>query len=121
MNTQSPYIETDAAKFIITTVKKIVAKYDENAELILFGSRARGDWHEESDWDFMILSSLPEGDDAKEKIRKDIYLEIELETFDSIFILLHNKEVWKNKYSITPLFYNITEEGIVVWWWMMNM
>ncbi len=101
-------------EFIITTIKKIVARYDEQANIILFGSRARGDWHQESDWDFMILSSLPEGNDAKEKIRKDIYGEIELETFDNIFILMHNKEVWNSKYKITPLYYNIAEEGVLV-------
>lgn len=100
--------------FIITTIKKIVARYDKHASIILFGSRARGDWREESDWDFMILSELPEGSDAKEKIRNDIYREIELETFDSVFVLLHNKEVWNSKYSVTPLYYNIAEEGVMV-------
>lgn len=100
--------------FIITAIKKIVARYDEQANIILFGSRARGDWHEESDWDFMILSSLPEDSEIKEKIRIDIYREIELETFDNIFVLLHNKEVWNSKYSITPLYYNIAEEGVLV-------
>lgn len=102
------------AEFLIRKVKEIVARYDEKAEVILFGSRARGDWHAESDWDFLILSSLPEGHQAKEKIRNDIYREIELVTFDSVFILLHNKEVWSNKYNVTPLYMNVFEEGVVV-------
>ena len=36
-------------QYIIAAVKKIVYRYDERADIILFGSRARGDWHVESD------------------------------------------------------------------------
>ena len=101
-------------QYIVAAVKEIVHRYDESAEIILFGSRARGDWHEESDWDFLILSHLPETGNAKEEIRKAIYKEIELETFDSVFILFHNREVWHNKDGVTPLYYNIQEEGVLV-------
>lgn len=100
--------------FVVNKVKEIVHRYDKNAEIILFGSRARGDWHKESDWDFLILSDLPEESDIKEKIRQSILDEIELVTFDVVFILLHNKKVWDEKYAVTPLYYNIEEEGIVV-------
>ena len=44
--------------FVVNKVKEIVHRHDKEAEVILFGSRARGDWHEESDWDFLILSQL---------------------------------------------------------------
>ena len=36
-------------EYIIAAVKKIIYRYDEDADVILFGSRARGDWHGESD------------------------------------------------------------------------
>jgi predicted nucleotidyltransferase len=101
-------------EYIIAAVKKIVHRFDEYADIILFGSRARGDWHEESDWDFLILSILPETGDAKEEIRRTVFREIELETFDNVFILFHNREVWHSKYNVTPLYYNIQEEGVLV-------
>jgi len=101
-------------EYIIAAVKKIIYRYDEDADVILFGSRARGDWHGESDWDFLILSNLPETGDTKDKIRKDVFKEIELETFDGVFILFHNREVWHSKYDVTPLYYNIQEEGVLV-------
>ncbi len=41
---------------IIKKVKEIVDRFDSHADIVLFGSRARGDYHEESDWDFLILS-----------------------------------------------------------------
>ena len=35
----------------LNKIKTQVLKEDKNASLILFGSRARGDFHDESDWD----------------------------------------------------------------------
>lgn len=114
LNQHTISCETAEDEFIISTVKKIVHRYDEDATIILFGSRARGDWHEESDWDFLILSNLPEGSEVKEKIRKDILEKIELVTFDNVFTLFHNRQVWEDTHSVTPLYYNIAEEGVVV-------
>ena len=99
--------------FIVKKVKEIVHRYDENSEIILFGSRARGDWHEESDWDFLILSELDERNEIKEKIRQDVLEEIEHKTFNVVFTLFHNKKAWEENYSVTPLYYNIEEEGII--------
>jgi len=107
-------IQETKNSFVVNKVKEIVRRYDKDAEIILFGSRARGDWHEESDWDFLILSQLDERSDAKDKIRSDISHEIEYKTFDAVFILFHNKHVWEEDYSVTPLYYNIEEDGIII-------
>lgn len=106
--------EQEHRQYIIAAVKRIVYSHDKNADIILFGSRARGDWQEESDWDFLILSNLPEAGNTKDEIRKAVFKEIELETFDGVFVLFHNREVWHSKYSVTPLYYNIQEEGVLV-------
>ena len=100
--------------FAVNKVKEIVRRYDKHADIILFGSRARDDWHEESDWDFLVLSDLDEQSDVKAKIRVDILHEIEYKTFDLIFILFYNKKNWEENYSVTPLYYNIEEEGLIV-------
>jgi len=113
-NTYSDLKEDERSAFVIDKIKEIVHRYDEDAEIILFGSRVRGDWDEESDWDFLILSSLLEQSDIKEKIRKDILKEIENVLFEVVFILVHNKKVWEEKYPVTPLHYNIEEEGIAL-------
>lgn len=111
----SAYLTQDkSSTFIINKLKEIVHRYDKDAEIILFGSHARGDWDEESDWDFLILSNYPEKSDIKEKIRRDILDEIELVVSEVVFILMHNKNVWEEVYSVTPLYYNIEDEGIVI-------
>jgi len=115
INNTFPDLKKDkTSAFLIEKIKEIVLRYDGDADIILFGSRARGDWDEESDWDFLILSSLPEQNDVKEKIRKDILEEIENVLSEVVFIVMHNKNVWEKKYSVTPLYYNIEEEGIAL-------
>jgi len=99
---------------IIKKVKEIVYRYDSNADIIFFGSRARGDHHEESDWDFLILSSLPESEQLKSKVRRDILEEIEWKTFEVIQTIWHNKQVWEDDYQFTNIYESIKEEGIAV-------
>jgi predicted nucleotidyltransferase len=86
--------------FVINKVKEIVHRYDDHAEIVLFGSRARGDWDGESDWDFLILSEQEEQSRIKEKIRQDVLKEIEYVTFDVVFTLFHNKKVWKKNMQL---------------------
>jgi len=99
---------------ITKKVKEIVHRYDSQADIIFFGSRARGDYHEESDWDFLILSSLPVSEELKSNIRRDILEEIEWKTFEVIQTIWHNKKEWENEYVVTNIYESIKEEGIIV-------
>lgn len=42
---------------ILKRVKQAVRELDPEAEIVLYGSRARGEAGRESDWDFLIPSS----------------------------------------------------------------
>lgn len=107
--------DTDLRTFIISSVKEIVFKYDPNATVTLFGSRARGDFHEESDWDFLVTTDFDERDETlKDQVRKEILYKVEFTTFQHVATIFHNKKVWNEDYGITNLFESIAEEGIVV-------
>ncbi|MCB0564168.1 MAG: nucleotidyltransferase domain-containing protein [Phaeodactylibacter sp.] len=60
------------------------------AETILFGSRARGDYGSDSDWDFLILLNSPGTSEVEELIRNKIY-DIELETEEVITSIIEQK------------------------------
>ena len=107
-------VEEIKNSLVVNKVKEIVRRYDEDAEIILFGNRARSDWHEESDWDFLVLSELDEKSNIKEKIRENVLEEIEHKSFEPVFVLFHNKKEWEQNHSVTPLYYNIQEEGIII-------
>ena len=95
---------------IINSVKKEVAKISPNSEVILFGSRARGDFKKNSDWDFLILLNKKEVTKLeKEKIRNKLY-EIELRTDEVISTIIHSRSEWENR-SVTPIYQIIQEEG----------
>ena len=98
---------------IIQKVKKAIHKIDPEAEIILFGSRARGDFRPNSDWDFLILTSQVVDEELKKKIRKELFY-TELETEQAISSIIHNKFEWHNKHQITSLFQNVASEGIMI-------
>ena len=90
-------------------VKEEIIKIDGMAEVILFGSRARGDFRNDSDWDVLILLDRPLDQPLKDLILATLY-QLELQT-DSVFnILIHTKEDWAMR-SITPLYAIIQKEG----------
>jgi predicted nucleotidyltransferase len=99
-------------KEILLKIKKTITQLDPEARVILFGSRARGDFGEESDWDLLILTSIPATEENKRNFRYHL-LDIELETEQAISTVIHHQDQWK-KYSVTPLYNVIEEEGIEV-------
>jgi predicted nucleotidyltransferase len=104
----------DKSLFVIQKVKESVYRYDRNAELILFGSRARGDWHEESDWDFLVLTDSEHTEWLSDVLRRNINESIELVSFDVIFILVKNRKQWDEEYAVTALYQSINEEGLLI-------
>ena len=99
-------------KEILLKIKNAVTELDPDARIILFGSRARGDFGKDSDWDLLILTRIPASEENKRNIRYHL-LDIELETEQVISTLIHHNDHWKN-YSVTPLYNIIAKEGIEV-------
>lgn len=101
----------DSALFL-DRIKRTVHGFDKAAQVILFGSRARGDAKDVSDWDFLILLNGRVNEEIKANIRNKL-LETEIENEQVISTIIYSKENWQNL-SITPLFKNIDKEGILV-------
>ena len=97
---------------VLQLVKNAVHEVDDKAEIILFGSRARGDYHDESDWDFLILTEKKEELKLKKEIREKLF-NAELESSEIFGTIVHNKKEWE-KYEVTPLYKFIQKEGIKI-------
>ena len=84
------------------------------AEIILYGSRARGDASEVSDWDLLILVNQPLDRNLMAKIRDRLYdLELEMDTVLSCII--RTRDDWYSpRYSILPLKQVVEREGILL-------
>ena len=93
-------------------VKKTISKIDQEAKVILFGSRARGDFGIESDWDFLIITTNEINAGIEDEIRTQLY-HLELETDQVISSIIESKSKWED-YSNSELYNNIKMEGIEV-------
>ena len=85
---------------------------DPNAEAYLFGSRARGDFRPESDWDVLILVDENKvTNEIEDKFRDKLY-NIELETGQIISTFIYPKDYWSNTLAYSPLYKKVKNEGI---------
>jgi predicted nucleotidyltransferase len=105
---------TSKEKQIIRLIKSRISRKDSGAEVILFGSHARGDATSNSDWDILILLQNAMVDRNLEKEYREELFEVELETGEPISTLVFSKTDWENRHSATPLYRNIKREGILI-------
>ncbi|HBX50313.1 MAG: hypothetical protein A2275_18945 [Bacteroidetes bacterium RIFOXYA12_FULL_35_11] len=96
---------------ILIKIKKSITKEDSEAEIILFGSRARGDNTNISDWDILVLIDNNNTNELEDKFRNNLY-EIELETGQIISTIVYSKNYWSNILKYSPLYNNVNKEGI---------
>jgi len=104
--------ETIARRTVPQLVSQAVREIDPKAQVILFGSRARGDAHEESDWDFLVLTSQEVTRPLKRKIRGALW-EIEMSEEVIISSLIVSSTTWKDT-AEWPIHQNIDREGILL-------
>ena len=85
---------------------------DPKAEVILFGSHARGQAGDESDWDILILIDSPKENRLIEEKYRDEMFKLELELGEAISTFIYSKNDWDTKHIFTPLYQNIKREGV---------
>ncbi|MGD2186404.1 MAG: nucleotidyltransferase domain-containing protein [Desulfobacterales bacterium] len=99
-------------KDLMKQVKEAVLQIEENAEILLYGSRARGDSDEQSDWDFLILLDGEIDDQRTDKIRHRLY-ELEWESGEVISSIVRNKKEWNSMpFKSMPIHHAVEKEGI---------
>jgi uncharacterized protein len=93
-------------------VKKAVQKIEPDAEIFLYGSRSRGDYNTDSDWDFLILVDGILDDERIDRIRYQLY-ELEWEYSEVISSIIRTRNQWNSPLFKSMPFYNsIERDGI---------
>jgi predicted nucleotidyltransferase len=99
---------------LLKHVKEVVLEVEPTAEVILYGSRARGDSTAESDWDFLVLVDGTVDDERTDRIRHRLY-EIEWESDQVLSSIVRSREQWNRPpLSATPFHQNVEIEGIAL-------
>lgn len=109
--------QVDIREAVLVFGEKLAGRFDA-VQLILFGSRARGDYHGESDADVAVVLAGQPGDFVDTKLEMaDLAFEVLLDTG----VLIQALPVWEcewanpNGYSTPELLENIVRDGIVLW------
>jgi len=85
-----------------------------DAEIIIYGSKARGDDEKYSDIDLLILVGVLVDRNLKEEITEIMY-DIELK-YDVVFgIIVENRDFWNSPLAnAMPLHWNIDRDGVLL-------
>jgi predicted nucleotidyltransferase len=102
-----------AEKNILYSIKNSILELIPDAEVILFGSRARKDNHDESDWDILVLTNNKVTHSLKRQISDKLFY-ISLEFESCINTLTLNKSDWNEKFKYYPLHFEIEKDGKVI-------
>lgn len=100
-------------KNIANLIRQYINKVDSDAEVVLYGSRARGDERADSDWDILVLTNYPVDFAIEDKFR-DALFDLELETGEVLTVFVYSKEEWQSRQRISPFYHNVQREGIEI-------
>jgi len=99
--------DNNIAKLIRNSIKVI----DSLAQVIILGSRARGDAKIESDWDILILTDYLVSIDVERSFRNKLF-DLEIDTGEVFSTFIYQKRDWNTRHKVTPLYRNIKKEGV---------
>jgi predicted nucleotidyltransferase len=99
---------------LLKRCKKAIRQVVADADVILYGSRARGDANEFSDYDILVLIDGPVSISIKERF-VDHTLPLELETGKVLTLMTYNRQQWDTPlYRAMPFHKNVDREGILL-------
>ena len=97
---------------LLKLCRDAVQRVDASAQVILYGSRARGDAAEESDYDLLVITEGDVNLAREDFIRQQLY-PIELDTGAVLTLLLVGRRDWESpEYRAMPFSENVRREGI---------
>lgn len=98
---------------IAQLIKRNITEIDPSAQIILYGSRARGTEHKDSDWDILVLTNYPVDLNKEREFRDHLY-DLELETGEPFSIFAYYNKDWETKQKVTPFYVSVSKEGILL-------
>ena len=103
---------TDAT--LLQRCKRAIADVVADADVILYGSRARGDACEDSDYDILVIVNGPVDMALKKEILSNVY-PLELESGRMLTLIAYSKQQWNSPlYRAMPFHKNVERDGVLL-------
>ena len=85
-------------------------------KIILYGSRARGDYNDYSDMDIMVLADYQEQERRSfEKALGRAASDLGLEHDVIVSVMLNNESLFMSRLPISPFYSNVISEGVEIY------
>ncbi|MGC9000857.1 nucleotidyltransferase domain-containing protein [Caldisericum sp.] len=97
-----------AKKIIVEEVEKAGFKV---IDIIVYGSRARGDFNKDSDWDFLVILDRDITFEERKKITADIQFRLAMVNIPNDVILREIKQLEELKSVVGNISYYADKEG----------
>lgn len=105
-------MKTQPKRIVLKKIKESILKEAPDAKIFLYGSRARDEENNLSDWDILILLNQVNITSALErKISYPLY-DIEFEIGEIISPMIYSVSEWETKYKVTPFYQNVMKERV---------
>jgi predicted nucleotidyltransferase len=99
---------------LLAKVKKAVREVEPGADVILYGSRARGEAEPDADWDILVLLDGSVDADRIARARHQVYA-VEWETGEVLSTIVESREQWDGPLThATPFRRNVEREGVLL-------
>jgi len=99
-------------KTMLQRIKDNVHEIEPQAEVWLYGSRARGTAHEESDWDILVLSPQDTLSTTEESRFMDHMCDLIVETGEVVQLFAYGKKDWHHHHRVTPFYQSVQQDAI---------
>lgn len=107
-------LKNPAERDLLVRCKRAIRAIDPTADVILFGSRARGEAEEDSDYDLLILTDGDSGLKREDIFRQSLY-PLELESGAVLTVMACNRQVWESPlYREMPFGRSVRRDGVVL-------
>lgn len=105
------FMKQDIIQAIKGTAKEVLPS---NTRVVLFGSRARNDARENSDWDLLIILNKDKRSVSDINDFVCPFIELGIENNAEINPVLYTSKEWENR-KFTLFHHNVEKEGIELW------
>ena len=110
----SSWKDGDTDLDLLRRCKEAVSHVTADSEVVLYGSRARGEADKDSDYDILILVDGPVDMAIKKRILSNVY-PLELETGAVLTLIVYSKQKWNSPlYRAMPFRKNVEAEGVLL-------